>query len=110
VSRWKSPKREDILKGSVADSEEAGPNMLVESEPLDDNSGLFPRRVYILNLRNTRPIRSALNIIETARTIQRSTPISGSLQPRRDVRQRWLTHEGWASGSVLLRERKPFRK
>ena len=29
---------------------------------------------------------------------------------RRDVRQRWLTHEGWASGSVLLRERKPFRK
>jgi homoserine O-succinyltransferase/O-acetyltransferase len=53
VSRWKSPKREDILKVPaleiVADSEEAGPNMLVESEPLDDNSGLFPRRVYILN-------------------------------------------------------------
>ena len=47
VSRWKSPKREDILKvpalEMVADSEEAGPNMLVESEPLDDNSGLFPR-------------------------------------------------------------------
>ena len=46
VSRWKSPKREDILKVPaleiVADSEEAGPNMLVESEPLDDNSGLFP--------------------------------------------------------------------
>ena len=33
----------------VADSEEAGPNMLVESDPLDDNSALFPRRVYILN-------------------------------------------------------------
>jgi homoserine O-succinyltransferase len=53
VSCWKSLKREDILKVPaleiVADSEEAGPNMLVESEPLDDNSGLFPRRVYILN-------------------------------------------------------------
>src|SRR5271156_59540 len=53
VSRWKSPRREDILKVPaieiVADSEEAGPNMLVESEPLDDNSALFPRRVYILN-------------------------------------------------------------
>ena len=53
VSRWKSPKRGDVLKVPaleiVADSEEAGPNMLVESEPLDDNSGLFPRRVYILN-------------------------------------------------------------
>jgi homoserine O-succinyltransferase/O-acetyltransferase len=53
VSRWKSPRREDILKVPaleiVADSDEAGPNMLVESEPLDDNSALFPRRVYILN-------------------------------------------------------------
>lgn len=53
VSRWKNPRREDIQKVAaleiVADSEEAGPNMLVESEPLDDNSALFPRRVYILN-------------------------------------------------------------
>ncbi len=53
VSRWKSPRREDILKAPaleiVADSEEAGPNMLVESEPADDGSALFPRRVYILN-------------------------------------------------------------
>ena len=53
VSRWKSPLREDIVKVPaleiVADSEEAGPNMLVESDPLDDNSALFPRRVYILN-------------------------------------------------------------
>ncbi len=53
VSRWKSPKREDILKVPaleiVADSEEAGPNMLVESEPVDNPPALFPRRVYILN-------------------------------------------------------------
>ncbi len=53
VSRWKSPKREDIVKVPaleiVADSEEAGPNMLVESEPVDDAGALFPRRVYILN-------------------------------------------------------------
>lgn len=53
VSRWKSPRREDIQRVPaleiVADSEEAGPNMLVESEPLDDGSALFPRRVYILN-------------------------------------------------------------
>ena len=53
VSRWKSPRREDIQKVAaleiVADSEEGGPNMLVESEPLDDDSALFPRRVYILN-------------------------------------------------------------
>jgi homoserine trans-succinylase len=53
LSRWKSPRREDILKVPaleiVANSDEAGPNMLVESAPLDDNSALFPRRVYILN-------------------------------------------------------------
>ena len=52
VSRWKSPKREDIVKVPaleiVANSEEAGPNMLVESEPVDDAGALFPRRVYIL--------------------------------------------------------------
>ena len=46
VSRWKSPKREDILKVPaleiVADSEEAGPNMLVESEPLDNHGRALP--------------------------------------------------------------------
>jgi homoserine O-succinyltransferase len=53
VSRWKSPLREDVLKVPqleiVADSEEAGPNMLVESEPFGEKGALFPRRVYILN-------------------------------------------------------------
>jgi homoserine O-succinyltransferase len=53
VSRWKSPRREDIMKVPaleiVADSEESGPNLLVESERLDDDSALFPRRVYILS-------------------------------------------------------------
>ena len=33
----------------VADSEEAGPNMLVELEPSTAEGALFPRRVYILN-------------------------------------------------------------
>ncbi len=53
VSRWKSPKREDILKAPaleiVADSAEAGPNILVESEPCDNGRALFPRRAYVLN-------------------------------------------------------------
>jgi homoserine O-succinyltransferase/O-acetyltransferase len=53
VSRWKSPRREDILKHDkleiVADSEEAGPNIMVESGPYDRGRFLFPRRVYILN-------------------------------------------------------------
>jgi homoserine O-succinyltransferase len=52
VSRWKSPKREDILKIAaleiVADSAEAGPNILVESAACHD-TGLFPRRAYVLN-------------------------------------------------------------
>jgi homoserine O-succinyltransferase len=52
VSRWKSPRREDIARVAaieiVADSEEAGPNMLVEAA----NGGAaapYPRRVYVLN-------------------------------------------------------------
>ena len=53
VSRWKSPRREDILKHGkleiVADSEEAGPNIMVESGPYDRGRFLYPRRVYILN-------------------------------------------------------------
>jgi homoserine O-succinyltransferase/O-acetyltransferase len=53
VSRWKSPRREDVLKQPqleiVADSEEAGPNIIVESAPYDRGRFLYPRRVYILN-------------------------------------------------------------
>ena len=53
VSRWKSPRREDILEVPaleiVADFEEAGPNILVEPEPVNGGAALFPRRVYILN-------------------------------------------------------------
>lgn len=53
VSRWKSPRREDIQKHAsleiVADSDESGPNILVESVPYEGGEGLFPRRVYILN-------------------------------------------------------------
>ena len=53
VSRWKNPRREDILKVPaleiVADSEESGPNIIVESEVVGDNGALLPRRVYILN-------------------------------------------------------------
>jgi homoserine O-succinyltransferase/O-acetyltransferase len=53
VSRWKNPRREDILAAPaleiVADSAEAGPNMLVESAPWEEGRSLFPRRVYILN-------------------------------------------------------------
>jgi homoserine O-succinyltransferase len=52
VSRWKSPRREDIARVSaleiVADSEEAGPNMLVEAAS-GGTSAPFPRRVYVLN-------------------------------------------------------------
>ena len=74
VSRWKSPRREDILKVPaleiVADSEEAGPNMLVESEPLDDDSGLFPAGSTSSITRNTRRTRWASNIIATRPTIR----------------------------------------
>jgi homoserine O-succinyltransferase len=52
VSRWKSPKREDIVKCEaleiVADSEESGPNILVESSAHDSRSR-HPKRVYIFN-------------------------------------------------------------
>ena len=53
VSRWKSPKREDVQKVAaleiVADSAESGPNMIVESRPYDNFAACYPRRVYILN-------------------------------------------------------------
>lgn len=53
VSRWKSPRREDIQKCSeleiVADSAEAGPNMLVESGAYEGGKSFYPKRVYVLN-------------------------------------------------------------
>lgn len=53
VSRWKSPRREDIQKCKaleiVADSDESGPNMLVESETYENGKLLYPKRVYIIN-------------------------------------------------------------
>lgn len=53
VSRWKSPKREDIQKHAaleiVADSDESGPNILAEAESYEGGKALYPKRVYILN-------------------------------------------------------------
>jgi homoserine O-succinyltransferase len=53
VSRWKSPRREDILKHLeleiVADSNEAGPNIMVESALHEKNDIPYPRRAYVLN-------------------------------------------------------------
>ncbi len=52
IARWKSPRREQILRQPaleiVADSDEAGPNIMVESA-CDENGLLYPRRVYVLN-------------------------------------------------------------
>lgn len=52
VSRWKTPRREDILKHReieiVAESE-AGADILAEAAAYDDGAQLYPRRVYILN-------------------------------------------------------------
>jgi homoserine O-succinyltransferase len=53
VSRWKSPRREDIQKCAaleiVADSHEAGPNMLVESGVYEGGAMPYPKRVYVFN-------------------------------------------------------------
>jgi homoserine O-succinyltransferase/O-acetyltransferase len=53
VSRWKSPRREDILRHPnieiLADSEESGPNMMLESRTYDNGKMLYPHRVYVLN-------------------------------------------------------------
>lgn len=53
VSRWKSPRREDIRKVNAleiaADSKEGGPNMIVESKPYEAGAALYPHRLYVLN-------------------------------------------------------------
>jgi homoserine O-succinyltransferase len=53
VSRWKSPRREDIRKCAaleiVADSDEAGPNILAESGAHRDGKSVYPKRLYVLN-------------------------------------------------------------
>lgn len=52
VSRWKSPRREDVLKTRaleiVADSEGAGPNIIAESASANGVVNVYPHRVYIL--------------------------------------------------------------
>ena len=52
VSRWKSPRRDQIARVPAleiaADSEEAGPNIMVESGH-DEAGRLYPQRVYVLN-------------------------------------------------------------
>lgn len=53
VSRWKSPRRADVAAIEkleiVADSEESGPNIIVEAAPFEDGKSLYPYRVYVLN-------------------------------------------------------------
>jgi homoserine O-succinyltransferase len=53
VSRWKTPRREDIQSKPeleiVADSPEAGANILAEPAPYEEGKAFYPRRVYILN-------------------------------------------------------------
>ncbi|MFY9287163.1 MAG: homoserine O-succinyltransferase [Alphaproteobacteria bacterium] len=53
VSRWKSPRKADILDHPdleiVAECNESGPNIMVESSPYDDGSLHYPKRVYVLN-------------------------------------------------------------
>ncbi|MFL5282269.1 MAG: homoserine O-succinyltransferase [Rhodopila sp.] len=53
VSRWKNPRREDITRSPaleiVADCDEIGPSILVESNSYDDGRALYPRRVYLLS-------------------------------------------------------------
>jgi len=53
VSRWKSPRKQDIEKCAsleiVAESDEAGVHLLVESGGYDGGKSLYPRRVYLLN-------------------------------------------------------------
>jgi homoserine O-succinyltransferase len=53
VSRWKSPKREDIQRCPaleiVADSSESGPNILAESGAYQNGKALYPKRVYVFN-------------------------------------------------------------
>lgn len=53
VSRWKNPCKKAVAACEalelVADSEEAGPNILVESAPYDEGRAFYPQRVYVLN-------------------------------------------------------------
>jgi homoserine O-succinyltransferase/O-acetyltransferase len=53
VSRWKNPDRRAVANCPalevVADSEETGPNIIVESEGFGELGRRFPRRVYVLN-------------------------------------------------------------
>ncbi|MDD3181300.1 MAG: homoserine O-succinyltransferase [Alphaproteobacteria bacterium] len=52
VSRWKTPLRKDIEAHKnieiIADSKEAGPNILAEIEPTEGAVNFFPRMVYVL--------------------------------------------------------------
>lgn len=53
VSRWKSPRREDVERCAaleiVADSSESGPNILAEAGTYEIGQAQYPKRVYILN-------------------------------------------------------------
>ena len=53
VSRWKNPVREEILRHPqleiLAESDETGPNLLVEAKPYNQGQSLYPHRVYVLN-------------------------------------------------------------
>lgn len=53
VSRWKTPRREDIQKipalEIVADSHESGANILAEVTAYENGKSHYPRRLYVLN-------------------------------------------------------------
>jgi homoserine O-succinyltransferase len=53
VSRWKNPDPAAVARCQalevVANSEETGPNIIVESEEFGERGRRFPRRVYVLN-------------------------------------------------------------
>ncbi|MDX9690612.1 MAG: homoserine O-succinyltransferase [Proteobacteria bacterium] len=53
VSRWKSPNAKAIRHNKklevIADSAEAGPNIIAENKRAEEGGPNFPRRVYILN-------------------------------------------------------------
>ncbi len=53
VSRWKNPDADKVRRTKalevVADSDESGPNIVVEPAPYESGKFLFPRRLYVLN-------------------------------------------------------------
>lgn len=53
VSRWKNPCKAEILQHPsleiVAESDDSGPNLLVESKVYDKGAKLYPHRVYVLH-------------------------------------------------------------